>query len=560
MSVDDSEAGFCFDAANGHRLVERSVLQRQGRLADAVLSPSIKTCNESESLIQLLPDHVAQELAGCDKTKLTEIVMDVGRKPLAWIDGERHFLGDSTVTKEQIIGIAEQLDFGSDNRAGIDGSLHRISANRRRDGDVAGLTLRVGRFVPGNSTMIADVLFGSDLSILFLGPPGSGKTSIVRDAARVLAEKNSVVVVDTSCEIGGAGMVPHECIGLARRMEVNHIDEQAKTMIEAVQNHTPSCMIIDEIGRRNEVLAALTCKERGVRMIASAHGDLPGLVRNSALSDLVGGVGTVTVGDVTARREAWRKGTELHNKLQSQRKGPPIFDVVIELKCGKLHEWQVVFPCATAVDSILANGFYNAQLRSRKDSKESYICLRNVAVSEDANGGQVIYEAAKQAPTTGVFVHGIKSGHPSVDATSSEEGEDEHLDGEGDHVRFEAERLEEDKDQNGIVEVYSDNELRAMDLSDLSYRALQVNLKWRGEKAGGKAVILQERMRALLEQRQERAPLEQRQESKTDKTCPACKKKFGSRRVMAEHALHKVSCRNQLDEEVAAQFHREFWG
>ena len=404
MSDDDSEAGFCFDAANGHQLVERSVLQRQGRLADAVLSPSIKTCDESESLIQLLPDHLAQELSGCDKSKLTEIVLDVGRKPLAWIAGERHFLGDTTVTKEQILGISEHLDFGSDNRAGIDGSLHRISAIRRRDGDVAGLTLRVGRFAPGNSTMIADVLFGTELSILFLGPPGSGKTSIVRDAARVLAEKNSVVVVDTSCEIGGAGMVPHECIGLARRMEVKHIDEQAKTMIEAVQNHTPSCMIIDEIGRRNEVLAALTCKERGVRIIASAHGDLPGLVRNSALSDLVGGVGTVTVGDVAARRKAWRKGTELHNasKLQSQRKGPPIFDIVIELKREKLHEWQVVYPCATAVDSILANGFYNAQLRSRKYSRESYICLRNVAVSEDAKGGQVIDEAAKQAPTTGI--------------------------------------------------------------------------------------------------------------------------------------------------------------
>ena len=600
-------AGFCFDAANEYQLVKWSELQRQDRLNDAVLSPPMQTSDESESLIQLLPDHLAQELAECDTSKLTEIVMDVGRRPWAWIDGERHFLGDSTVTHED-------LQFGSDNRAGMNGCLHSVSAILSHDGGVAGLTLRVGRFVAGSSTMIADILFGTELSILFLGPPGSGKTSILRDAARALAEKQSVVIVDTTCDIGGAGIVPHECIGLARRMQVQCIDEQSKTMIEAVQNHTPACMIVDEIGRRDEVLAALACKERGTRIIASAHGDLSGLVRSSILSGLVG-------------------------VDRSQRKWPPIFDVVIELKRGKLHEWQAVFPCARAVDSILANGHYNAQLRSRKDSEESYIGLRKVMVLDDGRNveaGDASAAAAKER--TGIVGRVRSYSNDELRTMDLSDltyralqvnlkGRGEETEGEiaelRDRLKDFLERYKGSCRRNRMVErlgrtdiveqeqlQYSNDELRTMDLSDLPYRTLQVCLKGRGEETEGDIAVLRDRLKDFLERQHAKNNVEEeqlqysddelrtmdlfdlnylalqeclkgrgeeiegdiavlrdrlkdfleRQDAKNRTTCPVCKKLFVSRSEMLEHALAKTPCKRQLDEEVAAQFHTELWG
>jgi len=176
--------------------------------------------------------------------------------------------------------------------------------------------------------------------------------------------------------------VPHKCIGLARRMQVSGVDVQAETMVEAVQNHTPSCLIIDEIGRRSEVQAALTCKERGVRIIASAHGGLVGLVRNSELSGLVGGVDSVTVGD--------RAANQRYNgsKLRTQRKGPPIFDVIIELEKGNLNEWKVVAPCSAAVDSILnnLNGSYQAEIRVRPHAGGSPATIRTVTVQGSTDG------------------------------------------------------------------------------------------------------------------------------------------------------------------------------
>jgi len=156
------------------------------------------TDDETTALFGLLPEELVNELAQYDKSKLTEVVLDVGRTPYAWVAEERHFLGDSVVTEEHIRGISDSLEFGSDNRAGIDGCLHRISAMRSRHEDIIGLTLRIGRFVPGNAAMIEDLLCETNASILFVGAPGTGKTSIIRDVARVLAEKSSVVVVDTS--------------------------------------------------------------------------------------------------------------------------------------------------------------------------------------------------------------------------------------------------------------------------------------------------------------------------------------------------------------------------
>ena len=214
---------------------------------------------------------------------VSDIVIDVGRAPHCWAGGARHFLSDEPVrvgTTDDVEFVRGQVGgFGSDNRAGIDGQLHRVSALLNRDGRTAGLTMRLGRAVRGNADMIADLLLGTGKSVLLLGEPGSGKTTIVREAARLLAEHRNVLVVDTSNEIAGDGMVPHECIGLARRMMVASLDAQAAVMVECVQNHTPHVMVIDEIGRPREVNAARTCKQRGVRLIASAHGDLRKLVR-----------------------------------------------------------------------------------------------------------------------------------------------------------------------------------------------------------------------------------------------------------------------------------------
>ena len=375
---------YCFDAAHECRLVPKEQLEQEGRLQDALPATlsSEDPSHEAQSLLDLLPTSMTSGFPQELVPTLMEIVLDVGKRPFAWVEGKRHFLCDDIVTHEQLQEIVKPLHFGPDNRAGINGSLHRISAIRNRDGVPIGLTMRVGRYVPGNATMISDVLTGmSNASVLIVGDPGSGKTSIVRDVARFLSEKQSLLIIDTSCEIGGSGDVPHPCIGLSRRMQVKNIESQANVMIECVQNHTPAVMVIDEIGREAEVRAALTCKERGVRMIASAHGNLSGLVRNATLCDLIGGVDVVTVGDKTAVQEAKRHGSQqdgVASKLKAQRRGPPIFDVIIEVKRGILHEWHVVLHSASAVDSILSDGRYVAQSRIRESSGASIIKTKHV--------------------------------------------------------------------------------------------------------------------------------------------------------------------------------------
>jgi stage III sporulation protein SpoIIIAA len=266
--------------------------------------------------------------------------------------------------------------FGSDNRAGLEAQLHRISAIRNRADSIIGLTMRVGRHVGGNAAMIADILFRDDVSILFLGEPGSGKTTIVREATRLLAELHNVLIVDTSNAIAGDGDVPHPCVGLARRLQVRSLADQCSVMIEGVQNHTPEVMVIDEIGRPEEVEAARTCKMRGVRMIASAHGDLRKLIKNKQLKGLVGGIEVVTLGDEAAKAEAKWHGAPAGamSKVKSQRAGPPIFDVIVELQRGALHEWRIVMDCADAVDRILDGDVYLVQGRTRDpDSGELFI-------------------------------------------------------------------------------------------------------------------------------------------------------------------------------------------
>lgn len=303
--------------------------------------------------------------------ELRDIILDLGQRPRAFF-GHRKlvYLNDDPVvkvTQTDIDHVEEQLvgKFGPDNRAGIDGCLHRISAMRAKTAKIYGLTLRVGRAIFGNTNLITDLLLGTDKSILFLGTPGCGKTTIIREAARMLSEDaHGVVVVDTSNEICGDGLVPHPAVGLARRMMVPSLDAQAAVLIEAVQNHTPDIIVVDEIGRPAEVEAVQTVKERGVRILGSAHGDLRGLVKNQLLNNLVGGSETVTVGDAEARKSQSAMGGEF-SKVRTQRTGTPVFDVVVELKPGSFHQWQVTTDVTKAVDSILAGNQYATQARSR---------------------------------------------------------------------------------------------------------------------------------------------------------------------------------------------------
>lgn len=187
----------------------------------------------------------------------------------------------------------------------------------------------------------------------------------MREVTRILAEETNVCIVDTSNEIAGDGDVPHPCVGLARRLMVPTLDKQSAVMVEAVQNHTPSVMVIDEIGRKTEVEAAQTCKNRGVRLIASAHGDLRKLVKNQKIRGVIGGIESITLGDLEAKKEGKKHGEEM-TKVKTQRAGAPIFEIVIELERGSYDSWRVVTDSAKAVDCILERQHYEAQRRTRE--------------------------------------------------------------------------------------------------------------------------------------------------------------------------------------------------
>jgi stage III sporulation protein SpoIIIAA len=295
------------------------------------------------------------------RDELVELVLDLGRPPEARFPDGGEFLSEAAVTREDIAYVVERVGrFGKDNRAGIERTLHRISAIRNRVGDAVGLTCRVGRAVFGTVDILRDVIESGE-SLLLLGRPGVGKTTILREAARVLADElaKRVVVVDTSNEIAGDGDVPHPGIGRARRMQVPSPDEQHAVMIEAVENHMPQVIVIDEIGTTAEALAARTIAERGVQLIATAHGNtLENLLQNPTLSDLVGGIQAVTLSDEEARR----RGTQ---KTVLERKAPPTFGVLIEIQ--DKDRLAVHHDVAEVVDRFLRDVPPRPELRTRTE-------------------------------------------------------------------------------------------------------------------------------------------------------------------------------------------------
>jgi len=304
--------------------------------------------DDLDALIDILPSHIRQPLCQQkDISELLEVVLDLGRPSEARFPRREVVLDPKEVDEQDIDYVASRVSsFGDDNRAGIERTLHRISAIRNRKGRIVGLTCRVGRAVFGTIRVIED-LIQSGKSVLLLGRPGVGKTTMLREVARVLADDldKRVIIVDTSNEIAGDGDIPHPAIGHARRMQVTTPTMQHAVMIEAVENHMPEVIVIDEIGTELEAQAARTIAERGVQLVGTAHGNtLENLMMNPTLADLIGGIQTVTLGD----EEAKRRGTQ---KSILERMSPPTFDIVVEIQ-----DWDKVAihpDVGEAVDALL---------------------------------------------------------------------------------------------------------------------------------------------------------------------------------------------------------------
>ncbi len=308
---------------------------------------------EARKLLRILPERIVHSLDNSETPlqSIIEIVLDYGRPPLARIQQQEKKidvkLSLEQVSREELDFIVGQCsEFAEDNRSGIDGTLHRISAIKNRHGKIVGITCRVGEAVKGSAVMVKDIVM-SGCSVLLLGRPGVGKTTVIREISRMLADEalKRVVIVDTSNEIGGDGDIPHAGIGRARRMQVASPSMQHTVMIEAVENHMPNVIVIDEIGTEEESLAARSISQRGVQLIATAHGNvLENIIKNPSLNDVVGSISSVTLGDEESRRRGVQKSV-------LERSAPPTFDVVIEM-IDRNH-WIFHTDVAASVDNIL---------------------------------------------------------------------------------------------------------------------------------------------------------------------------------------------------------------
>ncbi|ESQ49022.1 hypothetical protein EUTSA_v10020197mg [Eutrema salsugineum] len=313
---------------------------------------------ELDAFLEILPPATRKELVKHEAIgELIEVVMDLGRKPLARFPSGDWVISEQPVTQQDLkLAVSKVGDFSDDNRSGINRSLHRISAIRNRKLQVIGLTCRVGRAVSGSAEIIRDLIEGGG-SILVIGSPGVGKTTLIREIARMLADEHRkrVVIVDTSNEIGGDGDVPHSGIGRARRMQVPNVNLQHDVMIEAVENHMPETIIIDEIGTELEALAASTIAQRGVQLVATAHGmTIDNIIKNPSLQILIGGIESVTLGDEEARKRKVQK-TIL------ERKGPPTFTCAVEMISRT--ECRVHQRLDVTVDAILAGRSAPCEIR-----------------------------------------------------------------------------------------------------------------------------------------------------------------------------------------------------
>ena len=314
--------------------------------------------DDLEKLIENLPfflqEHLNQHV---NKDKLIEIVLDLGRRPEARFVTGTEYLSQKIISWQDIDYMTKRISkFSNENRAGIERTLHRISCIRNRQFLIHGLTCRVGRAVFGTISVVRDLL-ESEKSILILGKPGVGKTTIIREIARVLADEmeKRVVIIDTSNEIAGDSDIPHSGIGRARRMQVAKTEYQHQVMIEAVENHMPQVIIIDEIGTELEVLAARTIAEKGVQLVGTTHGNcLENLIKNPPLSDLIGGIQYVTLSD----DEAKRRGTQ---KSILERKAYPAFEIIIEI--NHQNSWTIHEDVKNSVDLFLRGNFTIGQIR-----------------------------------------------------------------------------------------------------------------------------------------------------------------------------------------------------